>query len=243
MWLRPGEVHLWWMDLRVCGPHAELLESWLDARERERVVRLHSGLHRRRFVAAHGQMRAVLSIYLGVTPAAVCFGSLAYGKPVLLQAQAATGPAHDIEFNLSHSEEQGLLAITRGSVIGADIEVQHELRDLEELASSHFTGGELQDLHSLPEPCRHDAFFAAWTRKEAYVKALGAGLSVPLDGFEVSLKPDEPAQLRSIQGSPQAAAAWTLWAARPAPTSWAAVAVRHPSARVSSFCFTGVPCP
>ncbi len=229
--LRKGEVHLWWMDLAApCRPLAELA-SWLDAEETARAARFHFDVHRRRHIAAHGQMRALLAAYCGAAPGALRFTQEERGKPLLAPGSAPQALA----FNLSHSEDQGLLAITHSAVLGADIEVQRPLSDLEALARSHFTAGELREMHALPEARQHDAFFAAWTRKEAYVKALGAGLSVPLDGFEVAVHPDEPAALRSIGGSETAALEWTLWAARPAPQTWAAVAVRIPGATMRTF--------
>ena len=226
-----AEVHVWWMDLASpCRPLAELA-SWLDAEETARAARFHFEDHRRRYIAAHGQMRALLAAYAEKTPEALRFTQEERGKPRL--ESAAAQPL--LGFNLSHSEDQGLLAVAHTSIVGADIEVQRPLSDLEALARSHFTAGELLELHALPAARHHDGFFAAWTRKEAYVKALGAGLSVPLDGFEVALHPDEPAALRSIGGSEAQARAWTLWAARPEPGTWAAVAVRIPAATVRTF--------
>jgi len=239
--LGPDDVHLWWLDLAAPPVPIEALEQVLDEGERQRAARFHFDVHRRRHIAAHGQMRVLLGAYLGLPPQAVAFELEERGKPRLAAAHASRA-AHtadpsspQLTFNLSHSADQGLLAVSLGATLGADIEVQHPLNDLEALARSHFTGAELLELHGLTEDRRHDGFFAAWTRKEAYVKALGAGLSVPLDSFEVALHPDRPAALRTIDGSTQGALAWTLWAARPTPGSWAALAVRTPGARVRTF--------
>lgn len=225
------EVHLWWMDLAAPAWPLEALPKWLDAEETARAARFHFEVHRQRFVAAHGQMRALLGAYTGQAPETLRFTREALGMPRL----ETPGRAEPLGFNLSHSDDQGLLAIARTATIGADIEVQRHLTDLDSLALRNFAAAELRALRALPAARRHDAFFAAWTRKEAYVKALGAGLSVPLDGFEVALHPDEPAALRSIRGSQAAAKAWTLWAARPLPSSWAAIAVRIPGANVRTF--------
>lgn len=228
-----GEVHLWWMDLATPPQPVADMAGWLDAGELERAARFRFEVHRHRFLAAHGQLRALLGAYLGVAPSSICFEHEERGKPRLSRTQA--GNASELVFNLSHSDDQGLLAVARGTTLGADIEVQRPLRDLDALARSHFTSTELDELRSLPTQRHHDAFFAAWTRKEAYVKALGAGLSVPLDGFDVALHPDRPAALRRVGGSEHEARRWTLWAARPTPSSWAAVAVRTPGARVRTF--------
>ena len=233
--LGADEVHVWWMALATpAWPHEELA-SWLDTGERTRAARFHLDVHRSRYIAAHGQMRALLGAYLGIAPEGLTFTREERGKPRLAAAPAIETAAPDLGFNLSHSDEQGLLAIARTMTLGADIEVQRHLPDLEALARSRFTPSELQDLHALPESRRHDGFFAAWTRKEAYVKALGTGLSEPLDGFEVALHPDAPAGLRSIWGSEESARNWTLWAGRPTASSWAAVAVRFGAARVRTF--------
>ena len=226
-----GEVHVWWLDLASPRwPLAEL-SGWLGANEAAQAARFHFDVHRLRYIAAHGQMRALLAAYLGSAPQELRFEREERGKPRL----AHTGAHELLSFNLSHSEDQGLLAISRGTTLGVDIEVQRPLSDLDALARSHFAAQELQTLHRLPPARHHDAFFAAWTRKEAYVKALGAGLSVPLDGFEVTVHPDEPAALRSIGGSETAAREWTLWAARPRADTWAAVAVQATAATVRTF--------
>lgn len=233
--LATGEVHLWWLDLAASAHVRAELARCLDPNERERAARFHFEVHRERYVAAHGQLRTLLGAYVGAAPASLRFEHEERGKPRLAATTAERAPTGDIAFNLSHSDDQGLLAIGRGLLLGADIEVQRHLSDLGALAASHFTASELRELNALPEARRHDGFFAAWTRKEAYVKALGAGLSVPLDGFEVALHPDRPAALRSIEGSADKARAWTLWADRPTPESWAAVAIRAPAARVRTF--------
>ena len=209
-----------------------------------RAARFHFEVHRRRHIAAHGQMRFVLATYVGTAPQFLRFEREERGKPLLACPAAGNlSIARDapLAFNLSHSEDQGLLAIARATIVGADIEVQRHLPDLDALARSHFTPAELRDLNALPDARLHDGFFAAWTRKEAYVKALGAGLSVPLDSFEVALHPDQPAALRSIEGSETQARAWTLWAARPVHGTWASVAVRIAGASVRTFSLHGRP--
>jgi 4'-phosphopantetheinyl transferase len=171
----------------------------------------------------------VLAAYVGLPPARLRFAREARGKPQLVDV------ADGLAFNLSHSHDQGLLAVSRLQPLGADIEVQRPMSDLDALARSHFTAAELKAWGALPHERRQDGFFAAWTRKEAYVKALGAGLAVPLDSFEVALHPDQPAALRSVAGSAEAATAWTLWAARPTAASWAAMAVHFAHAEVRTF--------
>ena len=226
-----GELHLWWMSLAEPAGEWAQLAGWLDAGEAARAARFHFEIHRRRFVAAHGQMRRLLGAYACRAPGALCFDSDERGKPRL--ADAAGAPV--LSFNLSHSGDEALLGVADGTAIGVDLEVQRHLPELDAIARGHFSTEEMRSLHALPPSQRPDAFFAGWTRKEACVKALGVGLSVPLDSVEVALHPDQPAALRALGGSQAAAQAWTLWAARPTPQSWAAAAIQVPQATVKTF--------
>lgn len=223
---------MWWLDLAAPVRPLPEFARWLDDEESAHARRFHFDIHRRRHIAAHGQMRAVLASYAGVAPPELRFAREARGKPYLVHPSPADGTVH---FNLSHSDDQALLAVARVAALGADIEVKRPMSDLEALARSHFGAAELEEWRILPASLQLDGFLAAWTRKEAYVKALGAGLAVPLDSFEVALHPDRPAELRSIAGSEAAARNWSLWSARPTQTSWAALAVRMAGAVVRTF--------
>ena len=229
--LAADEVHLWWMSLaEPIWPEDELV-ALLDSEERERAARFRFDVHRRRFVRAHGLLRQLLGAYVGAAPESLQFAAEKLGKPRL------TGAARDLalSFNFSHAEDVALLGVGGGAALGVDIEVERDVPELDAISRSHFTRSEVCALQELRPERRHEGFFAAWTRKEAYVKALGGGLSVPLDSFEVSLHPDEPAELRTIDGSVGQARAWTLWAGRPATDSWAAMATQVTGARVKSF--------
>ncbi|MBL8288497.1 MAG: 4'-phosphopantetheinyl transferase superfamily protein [Rubrivivax sp.] len=233
-WPGAGEVHLWWLDLRRPAWPFETMWPWLDAQEQERADRFLREPLRLRHVAAHGQMRALLAACLGTTPAAVRLDTGADGKP-LLRPSAAAAPAlrQGLAFNLAHSDDQGLLAIASGAVpLGADIEMLRPMNDAEALAHRYFAAAESAALRALPAAQRPAAFLAAWTRKEAYLKALGAGLRAGTASFEVTLRPQEPPRLLAIEGDVAAAAEWTLWSGQPTPASIAAVAVRARSATV-----------
>ena len=233
--LRPAlaadEVHVWSMSLSRPAWPIEELAGWLDADETVRAARFHFEKHHQRFVTAHGLMRGLLSVYAGLAPAKLRIAHAANGKPRFADAELHA----QLSFNLSHSGEEAVLAVSRGANLGVDVEVIRPLENLQALASSHFATGELKILKSLPVHRRHDGFFATWTRKEAYVKAIGAGLRVPLDSFEVAAHPDEPAALRSIDGNAASVQGWTLWSDRPTMDSWAALAVDMPQAAVKSF--------
>lgn len=222
------EVHVWWLDLREPAWSWPQLWTWLDADELARAGRFHFEQDRLRHVAAHGQMRALLGAYLGVAPGEVRFAAGPNGKPQLLPrgAEAHVASRSGITFSLSHSEDEGLLAVTKaGPALGADIEVRRPMNDLEALARRYFAPGEQAALLALPAAEQHDAFFAVWTRKEAYLKAQGVGLAVELGSFEVTVQPDGPAALRSIDGRAAPASTWTLWSSRPTARSLAAVAI------------------
>ena len=224
-----GAVHLWLMALdEPVRPHDELV-ALLDVAERQRAARFHFEVDRRRFEAAHGLLRLVLGHYAGAPPSQLRFESGHAGKPAL--AAAAAG----VDFNLSHSGGHALLGVTRGAAIGVDIELIRSVPEFESIAAGTFAAEEVRELMAQPDALRVDAFFSGWTRKEAYIKALGGGLSIPLAGFEVSLAPREPALIRSISGSRAAAGAWTLWAGRPLTGTWAAAAVAANPVRLSNM--------
>ena len=224
-------MHLWLMHLDQPARPLEELTASLDADERQRSARFRFDVHRGRFETARGLLRHVLGQYTGLAASAVAFRYGNAGKPAL------AGPVGrpTVAFNLSHSGPYALLGLTSGEDIGVDIEVTRDIPDHEDIARSSFATEECDELFRLPPARRPDAFLACWTRKEAYVKALGDGLLAPLDQFVVSVDPRSAPMLRSIGGSEAAAAAWTLWAAQPAADAWAALAVRGKPSRVCTF--------
>lgn len=149
-----------------------------------------------------------------------CYGS--HGKPAL-----AEGSGEDaLRFNVSHSHGLALFALTRDREVGVDLEYVRSDLELEEIAARFFSPQEAATLRSLPAEMRTEAFFAGWTRKEAYIKARGEGLSLALDGFSVSLVPGEPAMLLNTRGDPSEAARWTLRELKSGPGYAAALAAK-----------------
>jgi 4'-phosphopantetheinyl transferase len=211
------EVH--WLQCRL----DEAAPAWpidaLSSDEIGRAARLQRARDRQRFVAARAWLRHVLGRYLAVPPHAVAFAQGPHGKPSLAGAGGA------LQFNLSHSGGVALLALGPAAALGVDIEAVLPMDDCEAIARRHFAPAEWQRWSALPRSQQLAAFYACWTRKEAYVKALGGGLSVPLDGFEVAFEPDRPAALLSVDGSTQKASEWTLWSLQPQSDHAAAVAV------------------
>lgn len=180
-----GETHVWRFRLDPpqdkLGPRLRLL----DEDEAARASRFHFERHRRRFIAAHGAMRVILGRYLAVPPASYNFITNQYGKPALAHSHNK-----GVQFSLAHSHELGLLAVARATV-GVDIEWMRENLEFDSIARRFFAPGERSRIENLPTLSRHRAFFHVWTRKEAYIKALGVGLLKPLDSFEVSIDPEE----------------------------------------------------
>ncbi len=201
--LARDEVHIWSAFLdRTISPY----HSLLVAGERKRAGRFHFEKERNRFIVRRGILRILLGCYLGVEPERVLFSYGKNDKPAL----ADDFNRKKIHFNLSHSEGLAIYAFIRNREIGIDIERIRDMPEMDQIAMSFFSPGENEVFRILPESGKRQAFFNCWTRKEAFIKATGDGLSYPLDKFDVSLARDEPARLVSIEGDSEAAARWSI---------------------------------
>jgi 4'-phosphopantetheinyl transferase len=227
--LGADEVHVWKIALEQPVEVRRKLALTLSAAEMERAGRFYFERHRHHFVVARGFMRAILAGYLDIAPAAVCFTLGAHGKPAL------AGHGRDLRFNLSHTGELALLAVTLGRDVGVDIEQVRSLDDAATIAARFFSAAENRAWLAVPDAQKPVAFFNAWTRKEAFIKALGDGLSYPLDRFDVSLAPGEPARLLRVAGDPEATRRWRIEALEPAAGYAAAVAVAGHDWRLVHF--------
>ncbi len=219
--LEDDEIHVWCLDLKGSPGVEQALLEILSTDERERAKRFHFQKHRHRFVIARGILRVLLARYLQAEPHQLRFDYGPNGKPSLAESYAQA----KLRFNLAHSHEVGLYAMVHNRAIGINIEFVREDFDVIALASKYFSPLEFSSLCSLPIAEQKKAFFNCWTRKEAYIKAVGQGLSLSLDGFDVSLAPGVPAQLLSIGGEPQPALQWSLRELPVGSTYSAAVAV------------------
>jgi 4'-phosphopantetheinyl transferase len=218
----PGdEVHVWRASLDLPASHVQDLQHTLAADELNRAARFHFQRDRRHFIVARGLLRAILGRTLGVAPGQLCFCYSPHAKPAL----AITPGQEPVNFNLSHSGGLVLYALTRRRQIGIDLERIRADLEIEPIAARFFSRREYTVLRALPGSVRLEAFFNCWTRKEAYIKARGEGLSLPLDRFDVSLVPGEPATLLSTRDDPQEATRWSLRALSPGPGYVAALAV------------------
>lgn len=219
--LLSNEVHIWRASLDQPAWRIQELAQTLSADEYKRAERFYFEQHRQRFIAGRGILRTILSCYLGIEPSKLqfCYGNR--GKPAL----AAIDTDRTLHFNLSHSEGLAMYAITRDREIGIDLEYIRSVPDAEQIAARFFSCRENAVFRALPPGQKQAAFFNCWTRKEAYIKAIGDGLAFSLDQFDVSLSPGEPARLLGIKGSSTAAAQWSLQELTPAPGYVAALAV------------------
>ncbi|MBM3854236.1 MAG: 4'-phosphopantetheinyl transferase superfamily protein [Verrucomicrobia bacterium] len=218
-----GEVRLWWVALEVAPEMVERLERNLADDERARAARFVFARDRRRYVVAHAALRHVLARCLGRPAAELTFAVGANGKPSL-----AAAADRWLCFNLSHSHEAALIACAREREVGVDLEWQREDVALEEMAASTFSTAELQEWQALPMVGRRAGFFHGWVRKEAYVKALGAGLSHPTGRYTVRLAPEGSAALLADELQPEAVTQWSILALSVPAGYAAAVAVAGP---------------
>jgi 4'-phosphopantetheinyl transferase len=220
--LTADEVHVWRIALEIGAPLLTYLREILADDERVRADRFHFESDRRHFIAGRGALRILLAGYLARRPEEVRFAYSNYGKPRL----ADSYNRDHLQFNLTHSHGLALLAVTRQRDIGVDVERLRDIeRDGEPLAARFFSPREAAVLRSLPPQLRREAFFHCWTRKEAYIKAHGMGLSLPLDQFDVSLHPDEPAALLATPHDPPQARRWSLHRLHPGEGYVGALAV------------------
>jgi 4'-phosphopantetheinyl transferase len=175
-----GEVHIWRVNLDRPQPEVAALERHLSPDELERAARFRFARDRRRYVVARGVLRALLGRVLSIRAIDVCLQYGAQGKPALAHAHDS-----DVQFNLAHSHELALIALACGAALGVDVEYQRELDDAERLARRFFSAQEVAALLAAPAAQRKTTFFRIWTRKEAFIKATGKGLSQPLGAFNV----------------------------------------------------------
>ena len=216
-------VHIWRASLDLPGARIQHLKQTLTVEERTRASRFRFSTDRSRFIAARGILRAILGQYLDRDPHTLRFAYNGYGKPFLLEE-----PGEDpIQFNVTHSQGLALYAFTRQGEVGIDVEqITPEHKDYEALAQRFFSAAEVRELFAVPAEQRQEAFLNGWTRKEAYIKARGLGLSLDLRQFDVSLTPGAPAALLANRETGQEHILWSLNELAPGPGFIAALALK-----------------
>ena len=212
------EVQLWTARLEALESTFARALSWLSADEAERAARFRFEKHMRAFVLGRAVLRALVANYLRIAPTDVSFTYGPKGKPAL------AGAPCPLDFNVSNSGDLAAYAFTLNCEIGVDVEYRRRMADIEAIARRFFASAEVAEFTDLADSDRPEGFFNCWTRKEAYIKAVGDGLSVPLDSFRVTLQPGASARMVELDGSASAAERWTLHAFTPAPDYAGAIA-------------------
>lgn len=199
----PHQVDIWRINLNP-APHLHSVgPEYLSTEEISRMEMFHFEADRRRYLVSHCGLRVILSRYLGNNPDEIRYQYSDKGKPSLM-------PPAGLFFNLSHSHEIALVAVAAHREIGVDVEWVRPLEDIRQLAKTCFSLSEYQAFSQAPPPHNLRVFFNGWTSKEAYIKAVGDGLSIPLDQFDVSMQPQQTSKLVCVAGHPEEAKQWTL---------------------------------
>jgi 4'-phosphopantetheinyl transferase len=218
----PNTVYLWWTSIDELDRMSEDPINVLTPDEIGRANRFAFIQDRKQFVLARVMLRYVLAQHLDQRPEEITFCYGAHGKPYLKLMNSEVG----LSFNLAHSHEIVLCAVAQCSDVGVDVEYVHSIDDLDKIASVAFSSRERAQLLRLSGNRKLVGFFNCWTRKEAYVKACGNGLSMELAAFDVSLVPEVPAALLAHQLDPQEVFRWSLYDVSPADGYVGALAVR-----------------
>ena len=201
------EVHVWRAAVDMPLSSMVQLRQVLSSDERERADRFHFEMDQKRCVIGRGVLRSLLGQILHIPAAQLRFECDDFGKPCLIAGQGLP-----MQFNISHSGDLVLIAIAKGRAVGVDVEKIRADLDSDSIAARFFSANECKELASLAGPERCQAFFTCWTRKEAYLKARGVGLSLPLDRFDVSFLPNEEPRLLATRDDPFEARQWRLQA-------------------------------
>ena len=202
--LAEEEIHVWFRALDQPVPNANALFELLSVDERERAQRYRFDEHRNEFILTRAALRILLGFYLEKSPEQLAFSYSAQGKPSLEKTAA------DLGFNVSHTHGLAALAFGKGCELGVDVEKLRPECDATKLAQRFFSASERAAISSLSGRPLHEAFFRCWTRKEAFIKAKGGGLSIPLDQFDVSVEEGRPAALLGTRPDPAEANRWML---------------------------------
>jgi len=227
--LQDTDVHVWQTSLVQSEDYVARLFQILSPEEQAKAKRFRFPELQKHYIVGRGVLRELLGKYLNVPGATLEFAYGPQGKPMLAGAFAG----HAIRFNVSHSGELALYAVTVGREVGVDIEYMKDLEEAESIAEHFFSPREVESLLSLPSEQRHEAFFNCWSRKEAFIKVTGKGVSYGLDKFAVTLAPNEPARLLWVESAD--ASNWELHALDAAERYKAALCVEGTGVTLSCF--------
>ena len=228
-------MNVWLGDLNIAAQSVAELESVLSLDERERAGRFRFEKDRAHYIAGRGILRSILGRYLQTPPGELRFRYNSHGKPYLAEETSA----QKVQFNVAHSHGLALFAFSNGPELGVDIEFIRPDFATEEIAQRFFAPEEVKMLVSIEPAERTMAFFHCWTRKEAFIKARGMGLSLPLNRFVVNFGPDVPCGVLSAQEEPEASKHWNIYDLQPAEGYAAAFAAQAPTMQVRLWRFQG----
>jgi len=223
--LTPDEIHIWYAVLDISASELCGFAQTLSAEERMRAGRFHFQKDQNRFIARHGMLRMILGSYMGVKAGELRFNYGKHGKPEFTE----TSDKGIIRFNLSHSEGVALFAFACGYEVGVDVELIRDISEMEQIVDQFFSAREKAFFRALPHDMKKEAFFNCWTRKEAFIKAIGKGLSYPLDEFDSLLLSDDRATTPSVEREAGGVSDWSIHSLRPAAEYVGAIAVRNKS--------------
>jgi 4'-phosphopantetheinyl transferase len=227
LFLPEGEAHVWFVHLQEMSRHFDSVLEILAPDEVARAARFHFERDRNEYIFTRGFLRHIVGCYTGFAPHLVQFRYNSYGKPAL----AAEWRGDQLGFSLSHSRGVAVFAFTRDRQVGVDLEYMHQDVEFDQVAERLFSPREISLFRDLPEGKKPEAFFSCWTRKEAYVKARGEGMSLDLRSVDVAFAP-EPPPVFSVAADVSEAQRWSL-ADLPAPAGYtAAFAVEGVACRI-----------
>ncbi len=224
--LQQNTATIWILSFDEALPHLSVLESTLSKEEKDRSKKFRFDRDRNRFILTRGVLRRLLGKYLDKDPESIKFEYNAYQKPLLQGNQL-------LEFNVGHSGGYAVLGFHRDTEIGVDVEYQKPELEPLAIAQNFFSSTEVKRLGKFPESDQITAFYRCWTRKEAIIKALGTGLSFPLDAFAVSMENDEEAELLETLWKVSEKQQWQMRSRRLDDEHLAAVAIRDLKTEIS----------
>ena len=206
--LPKNEVHVYSVSLDCSQAKRDTFWTMLSGNERDRAKRFYFDHDRHHYIVARGTLRVLNGRYLSLSPSQIQFTYGEHGKPALAAQHNQNN--NILEFNLSHAHGMALVGFSWNRPLGIDIEPVRPLDDAENIASRFFSAWEYEQYTAVSDQDKPQAFFNCWTRKEAYIKAIGDGLTCPLNAFDLTLTPGKPANLLKIRGSQSEAAKWQL---------------------------------
>lgn len=234
--LSKNDVHVWRAALDNPSLPVQEFFQVLSDDERRKAERFCFDRDKKRFIVGRGVLRTIIGkYYLSIESSRLEFAYGSLGKPFL----AKNFGDDRLRFNQADSHELALYAFTKDCEVGIDVEYMRYIPDAQQIIDSSCSEYEKGAFNELPEREKQEAFFNCWTRKEAYIKAIGKGLYYPLDQFSVSLGPGEPVRLLDVKGDPGEACRWSLEALIPAPGYVAALAVEEHDWSLSCWQFPG----